>query len=246
MLFSDHGHAAARLNRHRERAAKNATPTILIASLPKSASASVSVTLSNILNIPILRTSIGCPERGYGIVPRWLRLVLGGGAVTHDHMQATAQNLRVLSECGVAQIFIQIRDPRSASWSYFNMRDKNETLIYQTKEHEFLENVRVNADWIASWIDGPPDYGIKTDWIFYQAIKQDIKGVCAQIIDTCFADEQTRQKMQASLNYKRGLDTVNFSQADDESWRTHFSDEIAAETWDIIPASVKELLTLKK
>ena len=110
-IFSDHQSGALELRRQQEAALQRGIPSLVIASMPRSASASLTQTLATALDIPIMRVSCGRYPNSY-LIPRWLLNEFSrGGAVLHDHFGALPYNLAALRESGVCDVFV--RCPRS-------------------------------------------------------------------------------------------------------------------------------------
>jgi hypothetical protein len=116
LLFSDHVNLSYVL-RHRQLAAmKRGVPPILVACMPRSASATLTYTLARALDLPVLHISAGSFPNHF-LVPSWLNMFLEGGAITQDHFAANDFNLGVLQGRGPRDIFVLIRDPRAAARS---------------------------------------------------------------------------------------------------------------------------------
>jgi hypothetical protein len=99
-IFSDHQRDSLGLRRRQETAMERGIPSFVVASMPRSGSASLTQTLANLLAAPIMRVSCGHFPYFY-LVPGWLNSFSRGGAVLHDHFAALPFNLMTLREGGV-------------------------------------------------------------------------------------------------------------------------------------------------
>lgn len=91
---------------------KRHSRSVIITSLPRSASGFVSSTIAELLDAPLARISVAdC------VVERWAKQAERGGIVTHNHFPASGGNVEALLRAGVRRLFVQIRDPREAIWS---------------------------------------------------------------------------------------------------------------------------------
>src|SRR5262249_15060112 len=87
-LFSDHVNLSRMARAHQEAAMARGMPPILIACMPRAASATLAHTIAQLLDMPVLRLSIGrFPD--YYLAPPWLDAFQQGGAITQDHFGAS-------------------------------------------------------------------------------------------------------------------------------------------------------------
>jgi hypothetical protein len=119
LLFANHVARSLRLFDHREAARARGMPTFLIASMARASSTSLTQSLAQSLDMPVIRVSMGRFPH-YALAPSWLDSVSPGGAVLHDHFGATSENLSTLRNAGVREVFVLVRDPRAAAASYVN------------------------------------------------------------------------------------------------------------------------------
>ena len=85
--------SAAAINRAQIRARANGVPGIVISSMPKSASEFLSSTLAETLQAPSMRVTVGDPVVGT-VLGKWVREIVRGGAVTHDHFCRNGRECR--------------------------------------------------------------------------------------------------------------------------------------------------------
>jgi hypothetical protein len=168
LVFSDHQRESLELRRRQDLAKERCTPSLVIAAMPRSASASLTQTLATMLDAPLMRVSCG-QLTTYYLVPRWLNCFSPGGAVLHDHFGATPFNLKTLQECGCSEVFVRVRDPRPAAASMANLLNRRfgapdnvdgERQIIQLCEQYFIPWV---SDWLAVAADAKPS--VKVHWL---------------------------------------------------------------------------------
>lgn len=123
-----------------EFAARRATstarglPTILLTTLPKSASESIWNKLAEGLGLAQCHLSLGLfPE--CTLVPARVRAAAAGGGaggiIVKEHIGPTPHNLETLARNGLTRIIVHHRDPRQAtlSWAHFARDDINQRLM---------------------------------------------------------------------------------------------------------------------
>ena len=247
LLFSDHNRIALERHARQQIAVENGSVSILIAALPKSASASLSHTINKLLGGSVLRLSIGMFPN-YMLVPNWVKSFSRGGAVTHDHFGASMHNLRVLAEVGIKRIFLQIRDPRSAVWSFLNMRERQRMEVSDvgTIYGDAIKLVSQYSSWISSWLAASQQAkDLEIDWIHYSEFNVDPFGVIERIL---LAHNHTRFMEEAIKRVRSGaleMQSLNVSSRIDDAWREAVSPALAVEFWHAISSDVREFLALE-
>lgn len=135
---------------HQEEAISAGKPAILLTALPRSASSFLSTCISEIVGVPIFRVSVGGFDDGR-IVRKWAMQVSRGGATTHDHFPGQVANIEALAQAGIRKIFIQIRDPRAAWWSFIHraVRSSDVTSLASSPLDWYGNAIK----WLPSWIE---------------------------------------------------------------------------------------------
>lgn len=109
---------------------KRGLPTLLLATLPKSASESIWNKLAEGLNLAQCHFSLGLfPE--CTLVPARVHAAATGGLIVKEHIGATPHNLETLARDGLTRVIVHHRDPRQAtlSWAHFARDDINQRLM---------------------------------------------------------------------------------------------------------------------
>lgn len=195
----------------RQRAAVEAgAPSILILSLPKSASAFVSNALADMLGLAPVRLDYDDGAIDDGL----LRHFALGGCVTHNHLPATARNLAALRRLWAGRpVFIQLRDPRAAIWSmhhHVNGRRRKACLEEVVAAHygQFV-------DWIDGWLSAQ-ELVSGVELVRFEQVAADAEAVFRRILERCGApssaldDWKARGGSEAAYNLRSG---------DPDEWR---------------------------
>jgi hypothetical protein len=126
-------------------------PAILLNTQFKSGSMFISRRLAVALSLPscyVSRTPI--EDR---IVPEWLDLFAGGGAICQEHLPPDAETIALLAGSGIGRMLVHIRDPRQSMISALH------------HYHKRLEEMSTDAYILMSEL--PQDYG---DWSFAERV----------------------------------------------------------------------------
>ena len=242
-LFSDHQHDSSELRRRQELAMQRGIPSFVIASMPRSASASLTQTIASALDLPIMRVSSGRFPNFY-LVPRWLNSFSRGGAVLHDHFGALPFNLRTLREGGVREVFVRVRDPRAAATSAARLSNRKygisndtdfENKVIQLCESSFIP-------WIVDWLAATqaPDTGLYIHWLLQpsNAVSEMMQCILKELAPENPSLEQYLRADVAEI-------TANFDVGQEEFWRKAISGSAQERLWNATPQNVKDLLELR-
>jgi hypothetical protein len=122
-VYDKYLYTSSRAELLRLKSRARGVPAVMIACMPKSASEFLAYTMAEVLSASIVRASIGDPLQGV-IVEDWVREIMKGGCVLHDHFGGRAENLAALRNCGVTELFVLVRDPRAVAFSMRNMGEE--------------------------------------------------------------------------------------------------------------------------
>ena len=114
----------------RESGIAQGLPTILISTMPKSASESIWNKLAEGLGLAQCYISLGLfPD--CCLVPSRVAVARQGGITTKEHIGTTPHNLATLTEAGIDRLVVHHRDPRQAalSWVHFAHDDISQRLM---------------------------------------------------------------------------------------------------------------------
>ncbi|MGB0672022.1 MAG: hypothetical protein ACPGNT_11040, partial [Rhodospirillales bacterium] len=114
--FAKHRSFAENFPVWQDHARLRGVPPIPVVSLPKSGSSFICTLLHEVLFVTWCRTAKAGLCRGR-IVPSWLRALMRGGATTHDHYPASAENRAALEAQEVKRLFVQLRHPAGMALS---------------------------------------------------------------------------------------------------------------------------------
>lgn len=241
---------ATRLVKYRqEQAMKQNSPSIVIFSLMKSASAYTADLLSQLLDAPIVRLSVGeginaCP------VPGWVRQIVRGGAVTHEHLEAHPDHLAVLQSAGLENIWVQIRDPRDAAYSVI-MSGYPAGMSHPLDSPEsipalFVRCCELYAQWIDGWILASQSqrYSLDIQFITYDEATSDFPRLARRVLNgsaTPVLLERLKQ-MSEEIPFKSRR---NFRKGTGGEWRKTVDMTVQKQIWEVLPDNVKSFLHLE-
>jgi len=245
LLFSDHVNLSYVLRDRQLAAMKRGLPPILIACMPRSASATLTYTLARAVDIPVMHISAGSfPDRF--LVPSWLDMFLEGGAITQDHFAASDFNLGVLQRRGPRDIFVLIRDPRAAARSQVHHlargRDGGGKPLAQRIERQCTENF---IPWLQAWIDCANDEKLpfRIHWLTFGEVCRDPGAILRKIAGVLGADNKTI----AAFAYAHSLqeERMHFVDGHDDAWRREVGASSRDLLWQACTAEMKAMLDLK-
>lgn len=232
-------------------AVRDGKPSILVAALHKSASATLSNALREMLDLALVRLQFNDV-----ILPHLARNFAVGGCVTHSHFPATEHNIRTLREAGLDQIFVQIRDPRAVAYSWVHYFQKfikipQNPLAGDVGQDDADNGEATIFEFFTSavkWLDGWAAFveaetqGLTVHFVDFEDISQDFEGVLTKILEhTQFPDGASYLErwiagggLEKKLNFRKG-------QSDD--WRTVLAPEVRTRLCKMTPERVKNLFS---
>lgn len=116
--------------RRRKEGIARGLPTIVINTLPKSASESIWNRLAEGLGLAQSHLSLGLfPD--CCLVPARVKSAASGGLIAKEHLSATPFDLQQLADNGLTKVVFHVRDPRQAtlSWAHFARDDVSMRLM---------------------------------------------------------------------------------------------------------------------
>ncbi len=243
-VFSDHQRASLELRRLQDLAKQRGIPSLFIASMPRSASASLTQTLAAMLDAPLMRVSSG-QIPSYYLVPRWLNCFSPGGAVLHDHFGAAPFNLKTLRECGVGRIFVRVRDPRPAAASMANLINRrfgaSDRVDHESQTVLLCEQYFI--PWIADWLAAAGDTGtgLKIHWLAQPS--RAIAEMARDVLTVLAAEHPT---LEQYLGADVAEVKANYVTGDEQAWRKGISKSAQERLWQAVPPHVKDFLALQQ
>ena len=245
LLFSDHVNLSYVLRDRQLAAMKRGLPPILIACMPRSASATLTYTLARALDIPVLHVSAGSFPNRF-LAPSWLDMFLEGGAITQDHFAASDFNLGVLQGRGPRDIFVLIRDPRAAARSQVHHlargRDGGGEPLARLIERQCIENF---IPWLQAWIDCANNKYLpfRIHWLTYGEVCRDPGAVLRKIAGVLGTDNRAI----AAFVFAHSLqeERMHFVDGHDDAWRREVDSSSRELLWQACTAEMKAMLDLK-
>ncbi len=242
LQYHDRLALSLKLAAHQDRAISAGKPAILFTALPKSASAFLSNSIAELLDVPVFRASVGGVRNGW-VVRRWAAQINRGGATTHEHYRALTTNIDALLETGVRKIFVQIRDPRAAWWSFFHHATSRSDVAGPAPSAREWHADAIR--WLTSWIDASvaPGCPLKVVFISYDDVRLRPVDTIGKIFDEVGYSVNGAQIARYFDSRKQsGRRPENFRVGEPDDWRRGVPPELAAEFWRNTPESVRDLL----
>jgi hypothetical protein len=243
-LFSDHQRTSLELFRLQSLARQRGIPSLVIASMPRSASASLTQTLSAMLCAPLMRVSCGRFPI-FHLVPRWLNCFSPGGAVLHDHFGAVPFNLKTLREGGVRRIFVRARDPRPAAASLVTLYNRRfgtpKDIDFETQVIEQCEQAFI--PWVTGWIAAAstPTAELQIHWLTQPS---NAIGEMAREILTALAPEYPALEPYLANDFAEVR--ANYVTGDKDDWRKRISPAGQERLWNAMPQNLMDFLGLQR
>jgi hypothetical protein len=247
--FEVHCRDAQALAQRQEQARSRGLPPLLIAAMPRSASASLVQNLSRLLDLPVLRLS-GGGFPAYTLFPSWVRCFLTGGALTHDHFGITPANVRCLEGQGAGPVFVLARDPRAAAASYVRMalRGQADFFVAAKPFEEALADACLGsyAPWLRRWLhyDRAAGKKVAVHWITFPEVARGLTGVLGRIA-VAFPGHAAALAPLLDPGAAYVPVKANFVEGDDDAWRREVSPQTRERLWEACTPEMIALLELK-
>ncbi len=244
-LFSDHLNMARVLRLRQTAAVKRGIPPILIACMPRSASATLTHTLGRALDCPVMHLSAG-QFPGYFLVPSWLDMFLEGGAITQDHFAANEFNLGVLGDRGPLDLFVLARDPRAAARSQVHFLARDESGLDQPLSERIAHECTAHfIPWLQNWIDcaNRPDLPHRIHWLTYGEVCASPAAVLRRISGV-LSDRHHRMCRYLACQSLEEV-RIHFETGNDTAWRGDVDTETRERLWAACTPDIRSLLDLE-
>ncbi len=222
-----------------DAAIERGVPSIFLSSMPRAASASLVLTISNYLQVPVFRVSVGSLPY-FQLVDCFVKRFVRGGGLLHDHFTAWDYNLKILSDNNINDVLVLVRDPRAAAASLGVMR--NTHYGDPTTEKLILDNYRkAYLPWLRNWIEADTQGKVKVHWIRSSDVTRDAESftaVMARIFEVAGIPEP-----------KGGLGTVeiqsaNFVTGKADAWKEHVSEDAQKIMLEEMPSEMRDMLKI--
>ena len=244
-IFADHVRESLALHESMMAARTRGMPSVLIASMPRSASASLTLSLAATMDAPIVRLSAGEFPNAYLMLP-WLTSFMPGGAVTHDHFGASPFNLSTLEEAGVREVFVLVRDPRAAAASAVGLDAASYGAVLPTARTEFSivdGTIRTFIPWLIEWLAASRLSSPKVRWLKSHEVRLDMAQSALNILESY---RHFYPAVEPLLRVPGKEVRANFVVGDDSAWRLRVSPAGRERLWDAMPSEIIELLELER
>ena len=228
--------------------------TILITTVPKSASESIWNRLAEGLSLGQCHLSLGLfPD--CCLLPSRVQFAARGGLIAKEHIAATAHNRKTLVEFGLDRLVVHLRDPRQAllSWVHFVRDDVSQRLLAPMwrkivpPSDVFSRSLEAQLDWgidhylpylvdfVRDWTAAgdDPDSGLRVHFASFERFRLDPQGYLDGVLDFYDIDKAAfRQDSEAEVvHLRKGLI---------DEWREVFTPAQKARAWSLIPDDLAE------
>lgn len=232
-LFHDAVAESITLAHAQEHAIDRGVPAVILASMPRAASAAFTQTLAQVTGAPIVRASIGEFPNCW-LMPSWLGRVARGGAILHDHFGAQEFNLAELRAQGIKTVFVLVRDPRAAARSAAKMEFGD-----QPTESDIEAAYLKYISWLRDWLEAERSKKIDVRWIRSRDVTHgsaSLKAVLTMILGPNFADQISNASLACA----------NFTGQRPEAWREAVSPQLRSRMWNLLPSEAVDRFELRQ
>lgn len=243
LIFSEAQRCGLEIAGEQEASLESKVPAIFLASMPRSASAALSSTVSQHFGCPIVRASLG-RFPNYYLVPFWVRRLSRGGCVLHDHFGAAQFNQKVLTDCGIRSVFLMVRDPRAAAASYARLAQEHHGIaVSEERILHVFETMYV--PWLLKWQEfAASSRDVKVIWLRSQDVtagNDSLRRVMEQIVVELAPNSLSWQPPDLSTI---SLADANFVSGSADGWKKLVSKSGQDSMWSRTPIMIREMLEL--
>ena len=216
-----------------EEAIAAGSPYVFMNTMAKSGSVYIHRRLSDGLGVPFCRIAVGTmmQER---VVPSWAEQVAKGGALTQQHVDASATNLSALRASGMKKIIVHVRDPRQATLSlahHFRLGYQEQELHWQklsmspycpefdilpferqvewTFDHYYPRYVQWGEDWARAATDR--SHGLDILLVTYEEFRADEDAYFQRLLQfldrapEAFLQRPNTSRKTVEFHYRKGM-----------------------------------------
>jgi tetratricopeptide (TPR) repeat protein len=241
-------------NARRDAGIARGLPTLIISTLPKSASESIWNKLTNGLGLAQCYISLGLfPE--CCLVPSRVKEAAKGGVAIKEHIGPSEHNIATLHNAGVDRLIVHHRDPRQAalSWAHF-ARDDVAKRIMGPLWRKIVPPAQVLAgdlprllDWcidrylphqiefLAKWraVAAQPKPPLAVQFMSFESFIRDPDGYFARAL--AFYDIP-----KSAFAADAEAETVHLRKGETDEWRGVFTQAQRERAWALIPPDMAE------
>jgi hypothetical protein len=244
LIFSEAQRRSLEIAAEQEASLKEKVPAVFLASMPRSASAALSSTISEHFGCPIVRASLG-RFPNYYLVPFWVRRLSRGGCVLHDHFGAGQFNQKVLTDCGIRTVFLLIRDPRAAAASFVTLAQEHRDIAV-SEERVLHVFETMYLPWLIEWQEfAASSSGVSVIWLRSQDVtagNDSLRAVIGKVVASLAPVAPSWRPRRLSTI---SLADANFVSGTSDGWRQLVSKSGQERMWSRIPVVFRDMLELK-
>lgn len=238
----------------RQAAISAGRQTMLITTVPKSASESIWNRLAEGLNLGQCFLSLGLfPD--CCLLPSRVRYAARGGLIVKEHIAATTHNRKTLAEYGLDRVVVHLRDPRQAmlSWVHFVRDDVSQRLLAPlwrkiVPQAEVLSrSLEAQLDWgidhylpylidfVKDWtvVENDPESGLEVCFASFERFRTDPDGYIDRVLEFYDIDK-------AAFRRDSEAEVVHMRKGLIDEWREVFTPAQKERAWALIPEDMAE------
>jgi len=236
-------------NTRRETSIARGLPTLVISTLPKSASESIWNKLAQGLGLAQCYFSLGLfPD--CCLIPSRVAEAAKGGVAVKEHIGPTAHNIATLRDAGIDRLIVHHRDPRQAalSWAHF-VRDDVGKRVMGPLWRKIVPPAGVLAAGMAELNDWcidrylPLQIEFLTGWRAVAAQADPPLSVLFMSFESFLSEPETYFAKVldfygiAQTDFVAGAkaETIHLRKGETQEWRGVFSEAQRKRAWEIIP-----------
>ena len=247
-IRATHEQFSARLAAARRRG----LPTILLATLPKTASETIWNRLAAGLAMPQTHLALGLFPQCC-LLPQRMQASEQGGLIAKEHIAPTPHNLACLQQAGLDRIVVHVRDPRqiALSWSHFLADDVAHRMLAPLWRQTMPKRATIDAgigaiidwsidhylpliiDYLEAWRRAETDHGLKIVWSEFEQFRQSPDTALDAILEGLGLDQMAFDWAAA-----RRADDVHLRVGEHDEWRRVFTAEQQRRAGSMIPNSL--------
>jgi hypothetical protein len=234
--FEEYLHYCCDFVARQKRAIDEGIPPLFFVAFPKTASSFIATVLAQGLDIPACTVTIWNQERQLRriVVPAWLRCLLLGGTVTHEHLGPFKENIEQLCTYQ-PNIIVHLRDPKQIVISHihhikkFASQNRNITEaqqwyldkdVSQSIDSTTEKLVPFYMEWALQWYRVSQDNDLDLQFTSYEQFMEDKDMFFERIADIfSIPPEKLKQlkETQKKLDGHKGLYNIRSKRTDEWS-----------------------------
>ena len=231
-LWPDEGTRAAQA-----AAIERGLPSILLVTMPKSASVFIWTTIASSLKMPMFKVAHSKQFADEALIPSLLDVFAKGGMTAQHHITPTKSNIETLKKAGLTKFLLHIRDPRQAAVSWWHYTKKIGGARERKRSQREIEDVlwrkylEVASKWLHGWLDIADN---DSDLQVVLSAHEQMSGREREHI-TALLQELDVPPGLIDLQLSERTGKTHFRKGAKDEWLNFFTDEFKQRSTELIP-----------